>query len=163
MEKDRGEGMSERLFLVTSFNLINSDKYRSVMTSNKGIEMTYQYLRRHIVRAPMRDVYKREVFDQYFMNNKLAATMNEKELAEKLFISNRTVRRNIEILKESGFLEVETLKVKPGGPMQRGQKVYILGRWISELDLKGEETPKEYLLVYNILNSKVFENNDLSA
>jgi hypothetical protein len=89
---------------------MDNDKYRRVMASNKGIEITYQFLRRHIIRAPMKDVYKREVFDKYFMKGKLASTINERDLAAKLFLSNRTVRRNIEILKENNFLKGGELK-----------------------------------------------------
>ena len=69
----------------------------------------------------------------------LATTVNEKELAGKLYISNNTLRRNIEILKEHKFIKVNTLKTKIGGPGQKAQKVYKLGRWLSELDLEGNE------------------------
>jgi hypothetical protein len=149
--------MTDRHFLITSFRLMDNDKYRRVMASNKGIEITYQFLRRHIIRAPMKDVYKREVFDKYFMKGKLASTINERDLAAKLFLSNRTVRRNIEILKENNFLKVGSLKVKPGGSKQRPQNVYVLGRWVSETDFKGEETTKEYLFVFDILDSILFD------
>ena len=50
--------MADKQFLVTGFNLIDDDDYRRIMTSNKGIEMTYQWLKRNIVRAPMRNVEK---------------------------------------------------------------------------------------------------------
>lgn len=148
--------MGERLFLVTSFNLIDNEKYRSVMVSNKGIEMTYMYLRRNIIRAPMRDVYKREVFDKYYMKGKLATTSNEKDLSKKLFISNHTIRRNMEILEKNKFIEIENLNVRPGGPGQKPQKVYVLGRWISEIDLEGEEHTSEFLFVFDILKSEIF-------
>ena len=143
--------MKDKHFLVTGFNLIDNEKYRKVMTSNKGIEMTYQWLKRKIVRAPMRNAYCREVFDKYYMKGVLATTANEKELASKLFISNNTVRRNIEILEKEGFIKVEDLKTKVRGPGQRAQKVYKLGRWLSEIDLNGDEKIVEFMLVFDIL------------
>jgi predicted transcriptional regulator len=149
--------MSDKQFLVTGFKLIDNDTYRKVMTSNKGIEMTYQWLKRHIVRAPMRNVYCREVFDKYYMKGVLATTANEKELANKLFISNRTVRRNIEILESNGFIKVEDLKTKVRGPGQRPQKVYKLGRWLSEINHEGDEKIVEFMSVFDILTEAEFE------
>jgi len=143
--------MRDKHFLVTGFNLIDNDKYRKVMTSNKGIEMTYQWLKRTIIRAPMRNIYCREVFDKYYMKGVLATTANEKELASKLFISNNTVRRNIEILETNGFIKVEDLKTKLRGPGQRPQKVYKLGRWLSEIGPDGDEKVVEFMRVFDIL------------
>jgi hypothetical protein len=58
---------------------------------------------------------------------------------------------------------VGSLKVKPGGSKQRPQNVYVLGRWVSETDFKGEETTKEYLFVFDILDSILFDANDPNA
>lgn len=147
--------MSDKQFLVVGFSLIDNDKYREIMTSNKGIEMTYQWLRRNIIRAPMRNAYCREVFDQYFMKGELAATANEKELADKLFISNNTLRKNVEILENNGFIKVGRLNAKPGGSAQHAQKVYRLGKWLSEIDLQGNEKVVEFLYIFDILTEDI--------
>jgi predicted ArsR family transcriptional regulator len=85
------------------------------------------------------------------MQGILATTSNEKDLAAKLYISNNTLRKNISILEEKGFIKVERLKTKPGGASQHAQKVYKLGRWVSEDDLQGNELVKEFLYVFDIL------------
>ena len=155
--------MKDKQFIVIGYRLIDNDEYRKVMTSNKGIEMTYQWLRKNIVRAPMRNAYCREVFDNYYMNGILAASINEKELAKKLFISNHTLRRNINILKEYKFIEVENLKTKTGGTNQKPQKVYKLGKWISEVDFEGAEKVTELLYVFDILKGPIFVRNGLDV
>lgn len=151
--------MKDKQFIVIGYNIINNDAYRKVMTSNKGIEMTYQWLRRHIIRAPMRNLYGREVFDKYYMHGILATSMNEKDLAKKLFISNNTLRRNMDILENNGFIKVETLDTKTGGSNQKPQKVYKLGRWISEIDVEGEEKISEFLYSFDILEGPIFSEN----
>lgn len=151
--------MKDKQFIVIGYNIINNDTYRRVMTSNKGIEMTYQWLRRNIVRAPMRNLYGREVFDRYYMHGILATSMNEKDLAKKLFISNNTLRRNIDILEKNGFIKVSTLEAKTGGTNQKPQKVYKLGRWISEIDAEGEEKISEFLYSFDILEGSMFSDN----
>ena len=97
--------MKDKQYIVIGYDVINNDTYRKVMTSNKGIEMTYQWLRRRIIRAPMVNLYGREVFDKYYMHGILATSINEKDLAKKLFISNNTLRRNLEILEKNNFIK----------------------------------------------------------
>jgi hypothetical protein len=154
-----GEGMKDNQFIVIGYNLLDNHRYRKIMTSSKGIELTYQYLRRHIVRAPMRNAYKREVFDKYYMNGMLATTSNEEELAENLFISRGTLRKNISILKEHKLISVEKLETKFRGKTQNAQNVYILGRWMSEMDLNGEEKIVEFMKAFDILteSNPIFE------
>lgn len=153
MDKEKGEGMKDNQFIVIGYNLLDHHEYRKIMTSSKGIEMTYQYLRRHIIRAPMRNAYKREVFDRYYMNGVLAATSNEEELAESLFISRGTLRKNISILSENNLISVEKLETKFRGKTQNSQNVYILGRWLSEMDLSGEEKIVEFMKAFDILTT----------
>ena len=156
MENIKGEGMKDKQFIVIGYSILENDDYRKVMTSNKGIEMTYQWLRKNIVRAPMRNAYGREVFDKYYMNGLLACSISEKDLAKKLFISNNTLRRNLEILENEGFIKVEKLETKTGGKNQKPQKVYKLGRWVSEIDLSGEEKIAEFLYMFDLMESTIF-------
>lgn len=151
MAKNKGEGMKDNQFIVIGYNLLDNDDYRRIMTSSKGIEMTYQWLRRNIIRAPMRNAYKREVFDKYYMNGILATTSNEKELAADLYISNNTLRKNVNILAENKLISVEKLETKFRGKTQNSQNVYIIGRWMSELDLKGKEKIVEFMKAFDIL------------
>lgn len=148
--------MRDKQFIIIGYDLLDNDQYRKVMTSNKGIEMTYTWLRKNIIRAPMRDAYAREVFDRYFMKGVLAASINEKTLAKKLFISNNTLRRNIQILKDNKFIKIDTLTTKTGGKNQRPQKVYKLGRWVTETNLKDDERVVEFLYVFDILKGPIF-------
>jgi hypothetical protein len=148
--------MKDKQYIVIGYDVINNDTYRKVMTSNKGIEMTYQWLRRRIIRAPMVNLYGREVFDKYYMHGILATSINEKDLAKKLFISNNTLRRNLEILEKNNFIKIDTLDTKTGGSNQKPQKVYKLGRWISETDSEGEEKISEFLYSFDILESPIF-------
>jgi len=143
--------MKSNQFIVIDYNLLDNDEYRKIMASSKGIEMTYQWLKRNIVRAPMRNAYRREVFDKYYMNGILAATSNEKELATDLFISNNTLRKNISILAENKLISIRKLETKFRGRTQNAQKVYILGKWMSKIDLKGNEKIVEFMKAFDIL------------
>lgn len=154
--------MKDKQFLVTGYRLIDSPEYRKLMTKRKGMEMTYQWLRRNIVRAPMKDKYKNEVYDEYFVKRHLiAATIKEEKLAEDLFISRSTLRENLKDLNEAGFIKIQDLKTKTRGDgAQRPQKVYVLGKWITEINLNDEEEYKELMYVFDVINKSLFVDND---
>lgn len=156
MSKEKGEGMKDKQFIVIGYSLIDNDTYRKTMTSSKGIEMTYQWLRRHIIRAPLNNVYAMEVFKRYYMKGILAVSINERELARKLFISVNTLRKNLTILEENGFLKSDDLKTKTRGGHQLPQKVYKLGRWVSETDLEGTVKQAEFLYMFDMLEDTIF-------
>jgi DNA-binding transcriptional ArsR family regulator len=107
----------------------------------------------------MIDPCSREVFDKYYMHNLLGVSITEEKLAEKLFLSRPTIHKNLEILDKGGLIDIEELETKKGGSKQVPQRVYILGRWVSEIDLKGEEKVREYLYAFNLLKSDIFTIN----
>lgn len=148
------------LKLYTDFGTIDNDLYRQVMTSNKGIEMTYQYLRRNIVRGEMTNRYGNEVYNKFYRNGKLAASISEKELSKKLFVSNHTIRRNIEILSDCKLIKVDELSFRVGGSFKKSQKVYILGDWTTTLNDKGDDRKVEYLYSVDIFNNPFNKDKD---
>jgi hypothetical protein len=150
---EKGENMKDSQFIVIGYNLLDSDTYRKIMTSRKGMEMTYQWLKRHIVRAPMRNAYGNEVYNRYFLKGKLAASLGEEQLAKDLNISRSCVRDNLHDLKKAGLIDIEELETKTrGNGAQKKHKVYILGKWVTETDLNGHERYAEFMLAFDLLN-----------
>ena len=123
--------MRDNQFLVIGFSLIDNDFYRRVMASSKGIEMTYQWLRRNIVRAPMRNRYAMYVYEHYFTKGVLATSINTDQLAKDLFLSKPTVLKNLELLAEAGLIKIDAAEASRGGN-QNPQRIYKFGRWIDE-------------------------------
>jgi GTP-sensing pleiotropic transcriptional regulator CodY len=153
MDKSKGDGMKDNQFLVIGYNLLDSKEYRNIMTKRKGMEMTYQWLRRHIVRAPMRNIYGNEVYKEYFLNGSLAASIGEEQLAQDLGISRSCVRDNLKDLDEAGLIKIKELTSKTRmGSAQKKQKVYILGKWVTETDLNGHERYAEFMLAFDLIN-----------
>ena len=152
--------MKDSQFIVTAYNLIDSEDYRKIMTSSKGIEMTYQWLRRNIVRAPMRNPRALEVHEKYFLKGYLAVSINERQLSESLFISRSTLKKNLNILVDSKILKVGESDVISRGGNQQAQKVYILGKWSTDIDLKGNEKYKEFLLAFDLVETPLFDTKE---
>jgi hypothetical protein len=147
----------EKNFMTLGFELIDSKEYRKIMTSNKGIEMTYQFLRRHIIRAPMKHKAKNDVYKNYFLNGKLATTITLEHLAEFLFLNRKTVKKNIDLLVDFKFIIQHDMTVKFREGPQRFQKVYELGRWYTESDLNDQnETYHEFIYANNVVRSPIF-------
>jgi hypothetical protein len=143
--------MKDNQFVVVGYSLLDSEKYRKIMTSRKGMELTYYWLRRNVVRAPMRNVYAREVYERYFLKGYLAASIGEEQLARDLFISRHCVRDNLKDLEKHGIIKIKELKTKTRGEgAQKKQKVYIVGKWVSETDLQGRE---KYAQFYYIVDA----------
>ena len=146
--------MKDNQFLVIGYDLLDSEDYRKIMTKRKGIEITYQWLRRHIVRAPMRNVYGNEVYSKYFLKGYLAASIGEEQLSADLFISRSCVRDNLQDLSKAGLIKIKELNSKSrGGGAQKKQKVYVLGRWVTETDLNGHEHYAEFMYSLDLLNT----------
>ena len=51
------------------------------------------------------------------------------------------------------MISVEKLETKFRGKTQNSQNVYILGRWLSEMDLSGEEKIVEFMKAFDILTT----------
>lgn len=148
--------MKENQFIVIGYNLMDNDEYRKIMTKRKGIEMTYQWLRRHIVRAPMRNIYGNEVYKEYFLKGLLASSIGEEQLSEDLFISRSCVRDNLQDLADAKLIKIKELNSKSrGDSAQKKQKVYVLGRWVTETDLNGHERYAEFMFAFDLLNTKL--------
>jgi hypothetical protein len=148
--------MKENQFIVIGYNLMDNDDYRKIMTKRKGIEMTYQWLRRHIVRAPMRNMYGNEIYNTYFIKGRLAASIGEEQLAEDLNLSRSCVRDNLKDLQDAGLIKIKELSHKSRGEgAQRKQKVYILGKWVTETDLNGHERYAEFMYAFDLINDKL--------
>jgi hypothetical protein len=145
--------MKDSQFIVIGYNLLDNDDYRKIMASRKGMEMTYQWLKRHIVRAPMRNIYGNEVYNEYFLKGMLATSLGEEQLAKDLYISRCCVRDNLKDLDKFGFIKIKELKAKSRGEgAQRKQKVYVLGKWVTETDFKGHERYNEFMFAFDLLN-----------
>jgi predicted transcriptional regulator len=144
-------------FIVTGFSLLDNKKYIALMTSNKGIEMTYTILRRHIVRAPMRDAYAKDVYEKYFLKGVLASSMRGEKLASILSLSRTTVKKNLAILEKAKVLEIEQIDSKAG----HDQNVYILGKWTTEINETDTEVVKEYLKIFDLLQDEKSLEKDL--
>lgn len=149
--------MKDTQFLVIGFSMLDNEDYREIMTSNKGIEMTYQWLRRNIVRAPMNNPYSNEVYKRFFLKGYLAVSICEEDLATKLFISRPTLRKNLMVLNKNGFIRIKQSIIKATNPTQKSQNVYILGKWKNEIFLNNEERYTEFLFSYDILKKPIFD------
>jgi predicted transcriptional regulator len=139
--------LKDNQFIVTGFSLLDNKKYIALMTSNKGIEMTYTILRRHIVRAPMKDEYAKDVYEKYFLKGVLASSMRGEKLASILSLSRTTVVKNLNLLEKAGVVKIKQIDSKAG----HDQNVYILGRWTTEINETDTEVVKEYLKLYDLL------------
>ncbi len=152
-----GDLKNNNQFIVTGFSLLDNKKYITLMTSNKGIEMTYTILRRHIVRAPMKDAYAKDVYEKYFLKGILASSIRGEKLSNILSLSRTTVVKNLNLLEKAGVIKIKQIDSKAG----HDQNVYILGRWITEINETDTEVVKEYLKIYDLLQEDGFLEKDL--
>lgn len=143
--------MKDNQFVVTGFDMIENITYIKTMTSSKGIEMTYQWLRRNIIRAPMRNKYANEVYNRFFLKGILATTINTDKFSKRLFISRNTLMKNLDILEKNGLIEKLDCDFKAHGEGQIAQKVYKLGTWKTIPDSDGEEHYKEFLKALDLI------------
>jgi predicted transcriptional regulator len=149
--------LKEILYMSTRFNLLDNKKYIALMTSNKGIEMTYTILRRHIVRAPMRDAYANGVHEKYFLKGILASSIRGEKLSKILSLSRTTVMKNLNLLEKAGAIKIKQIDSKAG----HDQNVYILGRWTTEINETDTEVTREYLKIYDLLQEERTFEGDL--
>jgi DNA-binding FadR family transcriptional regulator len=85
----------------------------------------------------------------------LAASIGEEQLSEDLNLSRSCVRDNLKDLQDSGLIKIKELDHKSRGKSaQRSQKVYILGRWVTETDLNGHERYAEFMYAFDLLSSQ---------
>jgi hypothetical protein len=148
--------MRDDQFIITGFSLLDNEEYRHLMTKRKGIEMTYQWLRRNIVRGPMKNVYSNEVYNDYYLKGYLATSVGEEQLAEDLNLSRHCVRDNIKDLAGADVIKIRNLKSKSRGDgAQKKQKVYILGRWINKSDLNGREKYSEFVYIFDLITHRI--------
>jgi DNA-binding transcriptional ArsR family regulator len=131
-------------FIKVEFNTMDYKDYRYLMTSNKGIEMTYQWLRRYIVRSPMKTPWLNEVYEKYYLKGKLASSVTIETLMEDLNLAKDTILKNLKILKDNGIMDVAELDTKKHKGMQKKQKVYIFGKWKTHINEEGKEIYNEY-------------------
>jgi hypothetical protein len=141
-DKER-ELKKDKNFLLTPFNVMDCKDYRQLMTSNKGIHMTYEWLRRYIVRAPMKTPWLNEVYNKFFLKGLLASAITQDDLAEDLFLDRKTIIKNIDILVKAKAIEVGELEFKKHDGAQRAQKVYVLGKWKTYIDKDNKEKISE--------------------
>lgn len=140
-------------YLITEFDVIDRVEYRHLMTSNKGIHMTYEWLRRHIVRAPMKTPWLNEVYERFYLQGLLASSITKDDLAEDLNISVTTIKKNLSLLENANTMEVKELNTKKHKGGQIPQKVYILGKWKTYM-----EDGKEKYVEFNRLKDVLFDD-----
>ena len=145
----------KKQFLVTQFSVLDNRNFRKVMSSNKGIMLTWTWLRRHIVRAPMNTPYLKMVYEDYYMNGLLATTAPHNKLVKLLNISNKTFIRNVSILKNVGYLKVKGLQDTKSDT----QHVYILGKWKLYRDEEGDEKYAEFMFVDDVISDDSLMKN----
>jgi hypothetical protein len=102
-------------------SVIVSKQYKSVFKSPRTV---YDFLWANIVRGNMNND-KLNIKGDYYDHGKLACSFPLRIIAENCFMNIHTAERYIEILKESGFIKVDSLKIDD----HRTQNVYILGWW----------------------------------
>ena len=105
-------------------SVIVSKQYKNVFKSPRTV---YDFLWANIVRGNMNND-KLNIKGSYYDRGKLACSFPLRIIAENCFMNIHTAERYIEILKESGFIKVDNLKIDD----HRTQNVYILGWWCAE-------------------------------
>ncbi len=153
--------MKDKQFLVIGFSLIDNKHYRKIMTSSKGIEMTYQWLRRNVVRAPMMNKYANYVYKNYFLKGILAVSINTDQLSKSLFLSKPTVLKNLDILHKEGLIKIDNLDTSRGGN-QNPQRAYKLGKWLTEIDTEGNEKYNEFFYAFDIISREEMYGKSIS-
>lgn len=149
--------MSKEQFLSIAFDTLDNKKFREVMSENKGIMMTWLWLRRNIVRAPMDSPYLRKVYNVCYVNGLLATTTPRIKLMKILGVSDKTLTRNIHVLEKSGYIKITHFNEnKPSA--HKPQNIYVLGRWKNHINKDGMEVTVEFLFADDVVsaeNSKI--------
>jgi len=145
--------MSDKQFLTVSFDVMNNNNFRRIMSENKGVMMTWLWLRKNIVRAPMDNPYLRKIHDVCFMNGLLATTIPFVKLMKILGVSDKTLTKNIHILEDSGYIKIIHLNNKKPSA-HKPQNVYVLGKWKNYVNEDGMETTSEFMFVDEIISSE---------
>ena len=138
-------------YLLTKFEVIDRSEYRHLMTSNKGIQMTYEWLKRHIIRAPMKTPWLNEIYENFYLKNLLASSITQEDLAEDLNLSVTTIKKNLALLESAKAVVVKKLKTKKREGAQKPQHVYILGKWKTYIDDDGKEKYREFDRLKDVL------------
>lgn len=152
--------MSKEQFLTMSFDIFDNKKFRRTMSENKGVMMTWLWLRRNIVRAPMDSPYLRKVYDICYMNGMLATTIPFTKLMKILCVSDKTLTKNINVLKNNGYIKIMYLDNKKPSA-HKPQNVYVLGKWKKYINVDGMEVTSEFMFVDDVISNEKLENTEI--
>jgi len=132
-------------FILTSFKKIDNEEYRKIMTSSKGIMLTYFFLKRYVIRAGIKNnsiAFK--IYKKFYEKGFLASSVSINILSERLGLSKNTLLKNLSILEKCGLIRVKTIKTSIPYSKNQTQNVYIMGKWIEEYDESGLPKIKEW-------------------
>ena len=120
------------LFVPIHFILFDNPDFRNKYMTKKRFR-TYLWLRRHVIRG-LKDRDTAHVYQDYWENGKLAASLTLERLSKDLNLPKSTVSDHLKQLEQDGVLKID---IVPADESEDGQehRVYVLG---SCLEIKEE-------------------------
>lgn len=125
---EHSEPRSDDQFVPVSFRLLDNPGFRNGLMIKKRYR-TYLWLRRHVVRGQkFNDPC--DIFQNYWMNGELAASMKLEKIAKDLNISKSTVSDHIRQLENDGVITVDKVSTSEA-PDGNAHLVFILGTCVN--------------------------------
>jgi len=115
-------------FIPVSYSLLDNLKFRNGLMTKKRFR-TYLWLRRHVIRG-LKITDPCDVFSNYWLDGKLAASMKLGKIANDLGISKSTVSDHIRQLKNDGIIAVDEVPASEA-LNSKAHLVFILGTCVN--------------------------------
>lgn len=112
----------DKQFVPMPFELMNDPEFKKQF---KGIYLTYAFLRRYIIRVPVK-YDKLNLYEKQYLKGELASSWSIGEIANNFECSPNTIRKHIRELEKSGCIKVVKVPAKDAWDNQV-HSIYILG------------------------------------
>lgn len=146
--------MAKRRFLVVDFTWVESETYREVMGSCKGIQLIYDILRKYVIRNNLDHKVSKHIYENYYSKNILASSVPYSRLNKLTGMSMTSIKKCIDKLVEAGFMKVETTSSYTSDK----QNVFILGKVKVYTDGNGMPTTMEFWKIDDVVGQEIYES-----
>ena len=123
-ESPRKQTDKANQFIPITFGLLDNPDFRNRYMLKKRFR-TYLWLRRNVVRGN-KGKDPANVYQNYWMNGKLAVSLTQTELSNDLNLSKSTVSDHLRQLEQDGILIIDTVAADETEYGQE-RRVYVLG------------------------------------
>ena len=142
--------LKKQRYLRTEFEWLDSELYRKVMSSCKGISLIYDILRRYVIRDLLDHKVSRHIYDNFYSKNKLASSVTFNKLSDLTGLSLGTINKAFKTLEAAKFIEIRETTSNAG----EKQNVFVLGRRKPYFDKSGMPTVYDWWLVDDVISSE---------